>query len=303
MKEIINRARSAMNLVLILSILTWWINYFSIDVLKEIKPDFNSLVQVVDDFYNGSNVSILMDINTKESQFVSKVLNSLQFYRPKYEDSSAGFDKKLLEFAKKHKMIDIMQTSELLTKYVIIITAHTIENGSMEIGGKYNQLTMILVHLGTAYNSISEKLKDFSSQPALDANATILEAHRALQKKLEVPVLNLNVKQSELNQFFALSIGLILFYLLSTTFAMHRLCKTAPSEEILQWIFFHPTPVGIVIGVLWLFSPVATLAANQRWVEATVVGVLVSVVVGSVIKCRVAVNKRERKPPLNKGHP
>jgi hypothetical protein len=293
MKEIINRARSAMNLILVLSILTWWINYFSIDVLKEINPDFTSLVKVVDEFNKGPNRSILMGIDTKESQFVLTVFGSLQFYEPNHEDSSARLDTKLFDFAKKHRMIDIMKTSEVLTKNVIILTAETIKNGSMEIGSKHNQLTRILVRLGWVYNSISEKLKDFSSQPAVDANATILEAHRALLKKIKVPILNLSVTQSELNKLFALSIGLILCYLLSTTIAMHRLCKTAPLEEMLQWIFFHPTPIGIVIGFIWLFSPVVTLAVNQQWIEAIIVGALALAVIGSAIRCRAAMKKRE----------
>ena len=102
----------------------------------------------------------------------------------------------------------------------------------------------------------------------------------------------MRINQSELNKFFALSISLILCYILSITLAMHRLCKTAPLEEMLQWIFFHPTPVGIVIGVLWLLSPVATLAFNQQWIEATIVGVLASAVIGSAIRCRIAMKKR-----------
>ena len=250
MKDIIDRARSAMNLLLILSIVAWWLNHSSIDVLKEIKPDFTSVAKSVDDYFEGSNDSILIGINTRESQFVSLLFGSLQFYRTSYEDYSTTLDEKLHDFAKKQRMVDIMKTGEVLSEYVIILMADTAKNGSLEIGSKYNQLTRILVRLGNAYDNLIGKLKDFSSQPAIDENMTILEAHRALQKKVGIPILNLSVNQLELNRYFALSVGLILIYILSTTLVMHRFCKTAPLEEIMQWIFFHPTPVGVVLGIL-----------------------------------------------------
>ena len=292
MKDIINRARSAMNLVLILSILAWFLNHFSIDVLKEIKPDFTSVVEAVDDYYKGSYDSILIGKNTKESQFVSLLFGSLQFYRPNHDSSSSSLDEKLHDFAKKQRIIDIIKTSEVLSQDVIILTAGTIKNGSMEIGSKYNQLTRILVRLGNAYGNLSGKVKDFSSQPAVNDKATILEAHRALQRKVGIPILNLSVNQSELNKYFALSVGLVLIYILSTTLVMHSLCKTAPIEEIMQWIFFHPTPVGAVLGTLWILFPAITLAVNQQWLEAAILGVLALVVVGSVIKCRAVMKMR-----------
>jgi hypothetical protein len=293
MKGIIDRARSAMTLVLILSILAWWLNHFSIDVLKEIRPDFTSVVETVDDYYEGSYYSILNGINTKESQFISSLFGALHFLRPYDEDSSTTLDEKLRGFAKKWRMIDIMKTSEALSEGAVILTAETIENGSMEIGSKYNDLTRILVRLANAYNNLSDKLKDYSSQPALDDNATILEAHRALQKKVGTPFLDLTVNQPELNKYFALSVGLVLIYILSTTFVMHRLCKTAPIEETMQWIFFHPTPVGVVLGALWVLSPAATLAVNQQWLEALILGALALVVIGSAIRCRAVMKMRK----------
>lgn len=293
MKDIIDRARSAMNLVLILSIMAWWLNHFSIDVLKEIKPDFTSVAEAVDDYYEGSYNSLLMGINTKESEFVSLLFGSLQFYRSSYDNSSTALDEKLHDFAKKQRMIDVMKTSEILSGYVIVVMADTAKNGSLEIGSKYNQLTRVLVRLGNAYDNLSGKLRDFSSQPTIDEKATLLEAHRALQKNVRIPILNLSVNQSELNKYFSLSVGLILIYILSTTLVMYRLCKTAPLEESMQWIFFHPTPVGIVIGSGWILSPAATLALNQQWIEASVLGALASVVVGSAIRCRVTMSIRE----------
>ena len=274
-----------MNLVLILSVLAFWLNYISIDVLNEIKPDFTSVVEAVDDYYKGSYDSILIGINTKESQFVSTLLGSLQFYRPNHEGS---LDAKLHDFSKNQRMIDIMKTSEVLNEDIFILTAGTIKNGSMEIGSKYNQFVRILTRLGNAYGNLSGKLKDFSSQPAVDDKGTILKAHRALQKKVVIPILNLSVNQSELNKYFALSVGLVLIYILSLTFVMHRLCKTASIEEIMQWIFFHPTPVGVVLGTLWVLSPAATLAVNRQWLEAAIVGALALAVVGSAIRCRVS---------------
>jgi hypothetical protein len=292
MKETINRARAAMNIILVLSILTWWINNISIDILKEIEPDFNSLVKLVDEFYDGSNMSTLREINSEESKFVFNVFGSLQFYKSSYEDPALGLKAKLNAFAKRHRMIDIMGTSKVLNANVVIITSQTIHDGSMEFGTKYNQLTRILLNLGYIYNNISEKLMDFSSHPAVDANETILEAHRALRMKIKVPILNVSVTQLEVNKLFALSIGIILCYLLSTTLAMHRLCKIAPLEEMLQWIFFHPTPIGTALGIIWLLFPAATLAVNHQWIEAIIVGMLGSSVIGSAIRCRLAFNKR-----------
>jgi hypothetical protein len=290
MKDAIDSARSAMNLVLILSIVAWWLNNFSIDVLKDIKPDFTSVVEAVEDYYEGSYDSILNGINTKESNFVALLFQSLQFYRPSQERS---LDANLHDFAKKERMIDIINVSEALSRDGLILLANTIPNGSMETGSKYNQLTRIVLRLGNAYANLSAKLKDVSSQPAVDDKATILEAHRALQMKVGIPNLNLSVNQAELNKYFALSVSLVLIYMLSSTLVMHRLYKTAPMEETMQWIFFHPTPVGVVLGTLWLLSPVATLAFNQQWLEAAIVGALALAVVGSAIRCRVVMKMHD----------
>jgi hypothetical protein len=50
-----------MNIVLILPILEGWVDHFSIDILKEIKPDFTSMVETVDDYYIGEKIASCLE--------------------------------------------------------------------------------------------------------------------------------------------------------------------------------------------------------------------------------------------------
>ena len=119
MKEVIDRAQSAMNLILILSILAWWVNNLSVDVLGDIEPDFARLVQVTNDYYTGGYDSSLIAIGNEHSKFVSLVFGNLQFYRENTRDS-------LLEFAKDHRLSDVVDTGKRLPIDVTILVAQMI---------------------------------------------------------------------------------------------------------------------------------------------------------------------------------
>ena len=148
-----------------------------------------------------------------------------------------------------------------------------------------------MTRLANTYSDLTSKLTDFASFPTVKETATILEVHRTLQDRPTIPFLNMRVDPPKLNQYFGWSVSLILAFVLSTTFAMHRLAKTASVDKSVAWLFFHPTPLGPILGTLWLFFPAAVLALNQQWVEATIVGALSVAVVASAIACRLAIKR------------
>lgn len=93
----------------------------------------------------------------------------------------------------------------------------------------------------------------------------------------------------------ALGVLALLLYLVSLLLALRNVISTS-REVPSDWVFFHPGPIGVPLGVAWINLPLLVLSyAIVSGLLVSVMGVALTVLVGGLglaasaiaIRCRV----------------
>ena len=256
MERIIDRARAAMNLILVTSLLVFWASaQKSIDVLdmgveiykaadgmpKEIKPESVALFLSKVDSKKGdltsrvafTSLATVLDIDEQQVKSLPDIQRTR--FNNWYNAQTADPKKKELFNTELKEAFDIK-------KFGMDVQMMKLEN----------EVNIVLNRI--------QRLENIVKNEQINPLLTFGDIQQRFSRKLKIPFIDQDVTTDR--AVFLLAIALMgpLAYLLSICSTLLIVMKNSDRVAGLDWIMLHPGKLSLVLGGLWVFGPAFAVA-------------------------------------------
>lgn len=132
------------------------------------------------------------------------------------------------------------------------------------------------------FRKVSEAINEIEAAYTMSdvsGEATLARLEQRLRTTIQVPLVDRPVEASRAIAVWTLAFVVIFLYLFSLAEAMRSRARLIRDEKGIDFVFFHPTPLGPILGATWLLMPgVAAVLLTARGFTPALFGVLTAVI-------------------------
>ena len=143
----------------------------------------------------------------------------------------------------------------------LILEAAKGDKRSYETAG--NQLGNFLLSDPFGFRDLAISLVQLHRKAGVTNDITLGELKRKVEPEIKMPFVEVQIGAHSATKVIAAGLlGLMLYLLSLLSVVERRLCGKAKNPEGGEWIFFHPSRLGSILGVLWIATPALVLSGG-----------------------------------------
>lgn len=247
MNKLVNRARAAMNFLIIVSLfLLFGLMNGEPNIYRTVEKIYE-LAQKVPDEARSNNLKKFLSYKT--NRFWSNVRS----------------EEVLLNMPLKNILILENNDGYKITPFEVqkIIAVQAQQDETEAILALADKLYRVFEEAEEWDNSLAF-LKSHFEASKLSDYARVKDLVAKYSASMKLPLIGEAVEINKVLPFIAIFILTPLFYLLSTIKGIKEETKYMKDRKGTDWIFFHPGRLGVLLGSIWLFVPTAVVIVGMK---------------------------------------
>lgn len=290
MARLVDRARAAMNLVIVTSLLVLWaVSQESINVIN-IGMSIHSTAERIsfDSDESYKHEGIISFRRSVDDLLKSVRENSGDNLREKIGNVSAS----TILAARPPSTNNILPASLVLRAIasgalVLMEDELASRKGQGDVEDVVNDNSVSInafIWFGSeALANEVDHLDRLMSDAELSEQLTLQEVQNRLSKKITIPFIEQELPIVGAIPLIAAALLVPLLYLLSLCGAMKLAAERVDNHDGIDWVFFHPGILGLVVGIAWLAAPGLVVLFGTVYFQSVQMGIGIPLVVGLVI--------------------